>query len=86
MKLHVEKWGVGYAVFEGRKRVSGVYNCRDRAMTRLENIETEARQAAHARSRPCLTCGAEFWSTGFGNRMCGGCRARGSALDNRMLG
>ena len=41
MKLHVERWGVGYAVFEGRKRVSGVYNCRDRAMTRLENIEAE---------------------------------------------
>jgi len=86
MNLHVEIWGIGYAVFEGRKRISGVYNCRDYALARMDKIEIEYRQARHARNRPCLTCGSEFWSTGRGHRMCNGCRARCSGLDAAMLG
>ena len=86
MRLRVEKWGCGYAVFDGKKRLSKTHSHRYLAENALDKIEAETRQSRQARNRPCLTCGTEFWSTGVGHRMCQSCRARVGGLDNRMLG
>lgn len=86
MRLRIEKWGRGYAVFDGTQRVTGVNSNRDIALRALDRMESEARYAKQARSRNCLTCGHEFWSTSHGHRMCDGCRGRSSGLDARMIG
>jgi len=87
MSLHISKWGTGYAVFDGNKRVSGqISNNRDIALRVLDRMEIEAKQAESGRNRPCLCCSTEFWSTGPGHRMCPTCRARVRGLDNQMLG
>lgn len=86
MSLHVDKWGTGYAVFNGKERVTGPYSNRDLALRAKDRKEDEARHAKQARNRNCMTCGREFWSTNHGNRMCDGCRGRCSGLDPRMVG
>ncbi|WP_297773060.1 hypothetical protein [uncultured Roseovarius sp.] len=86
MGLHVDRWGEGYAVFDGKQRLTGAYSNRDIALRAMDRKEDEARHAQQARNRNCLTCGGEFWSTGHGNRMCDGCRGRHSGLDARMVG
>jgi hypothetical protein len=52
----------------------------------MDLMEEAARRGGEARERPCLSCGAWFWSESFGHRMCNRCRERKSGLDARMLG
>ena len=86
MSLHVQKTGRGYAVFDGKERVSGTFSNRDIALRAQDRMDVEAANAKHARNRPCLTCGTEFESTGPGHRMCGNCRATHAGLDAQMVG
>jgi len=86
MGLHVQRWGHGYAVFDGKQPVSGAFSNRDIALRALDRMEDEAARSKQARNRPCLTCGTEFWSTGPGHRMCGTCRANCAGLDAQMVG
>lgn len=86
MALHVKKWGHGYAVFDGKQRLTGPISNRDIACRAMDRKEDEARHAKQARNRACLTCGDEFWSTGHGHRMCGTCRGRAAGLDPQMVG
>ena len=86
MRLRVDRFGVGYAVFFGRKRLTSVYGSRNMALLAMCRMEEKARQDTSARARACLTCGAGFWSTGHGHRMCDNCRARISGVDAQMVG
>ncbi|WP_439526210.1 hypothetical protein [Roseovarius mucosus] len=86
MDLHVQRWGHGYAVFDGKARVSGAFSNRDIALRAQDRMQDEALKAKHARNRPCLTCGTEFWSMGPGHRMCGNCRTNCAGLDAQMVG
>ena len=82
MTLQVERWGMGYAVFDGRKRLSGVHKTRESALTRMENMARES----EGRVRPCLRCGDKMVSTHAGHRMCGKCRDWCGAQDPQMAG
>ncbi|OLF81254.1 hypothetical protein AWH62_00845 [Maricaulis sp. W15] len=60
-----------YAVFNGRgERVSGLYDCRQEAITRADSLIRKGRRS----ERPCLTCERSFMSDGPHNRMCDPCR------------
>ena len=53
--------------------------------------ERKRMQAAYDRRvkrgmRACLSCGAEFWSEGIHNRLCGACNGRANALGHEMAG
>ncbi|WP_339745631.1 hypothetical protein [uncultured Maricaulis sp.] len=60
-----------FAVFNAKGvRVSGLYDCKDFALTRAESLARQARR----QERPCLTCAKPFMSEGIHNRMCNPCR------------
>ena len=60
-----------FAVFNAKGvRVSGLYDCREFALTRAESLERQAGR----QERPCLTCAKPFMSEGVHNRMCNRCR------------
>lgn len=80
MTLRVERWGLGYAVFDGRKRISGVHSTRESALTRRDAIEGKS----GGRERPCLRCGKKMVSSHAGHRMCGKCRDWCGAQDPQM--
>jgi hypothetical protein len=84
--LRLVRWGTGYAVFSGPNRETRVYRDREHALRQMDLMEEAARRGGEARERPCLSCGAWFWSESFGHRMCNRCRERKSGLDARMLG
>ncbi|WP_333830513.1 hypothetical protein [Pararhodobacter sp.] len=68
--LTVRPWGVGYAIWQGDKRVTG----------QIGNAAIAERTAdlltikSQAKPRPCLCCNATFISAGPGNRLCDTCR------------
>jgi hypothetical protein len=70
MALTVRRWGTGYAVFDGRRRVSGPTRRADAEAAR-DRLEREAT----SRVRACLCCGAPFVSEGPHNRLCTACRS-----------
>ena len=82
MTLSVERWGTGYAVFDGRKRVSGVHSAPENALARMDSMAREG----EARERPCLRCGETMISTHAGHRMCDRCRDWCGAQDPQMAG
>lgn len=71
MALTFQKWGVGYAVFDGRRRVSGPTRLADAEAAR-DRLERKAR----SKDRACLCCGTRFMSEGPHNRLCARCRGR----------
>lgn len=62
--------GTSVAVFRGTTRVSRYYNCRDAATARWNQLEAISLLTL----RSCLTCKAQFHSTGKGHRLCPTCR------------
>ncbi len=86
MSLHVQRWGHGYAVFEGKARKTRAYSHREIALRQMDLMEEAARRAVQARERACLSCGGRFLSEHFGNRMCNRCRERKSGLGAGMPG
>jgi len=53
MGLRVEKWGHGYAVFDGVLRLTGPYSCRDIALRALDRKEAEAWMEAQGERDYC---------------------------------
>ena len=73
MSLHgysVDKTERGYAVFQGRKQVSGSVGYRWLAEEQRDKLIRQGK----GRDRSCMTCGKTFRSEGRHNRMCDGCR------------
>lgn len=82
MTLRLERWGTGYAVFDGRERLTGAMQPKALAENTLDRIAAERRVRDNI--RPCLVCRAPFPSQHSGNRMCDACRAARSRIDERM--
>lgn len=74
--LVVKRFGGGYAVFEGAKRLSGQCGSSGEAEARGARIL----QARAKERRNCLTCRKPFMSEGPHNRMCDVCRRSAARL------
>lgn len=87
MKLSVQKFMYGYAVFDmqGRK-VSGSFSGIALAEARCFEMQRAQERAARIRKRPCLRCKAPIESEGAHHRMCKGCRAFAGSVDRQMTG
>lgn len=73
-QLDVRGSGHSFAVYQGKTRVGRHYSGHTAAIAALRGIEA---RLAPTTTRPCLTCGTPFASSGRGHRLCRGCRAGG---------
>ncbi|WPY94708.1 hypothetical protein T8T21_00855 [Limimaricola variabilis] len=72
MDLRIKRWGAGYAVFDGSKRLTAELSRYEIAEHRKDKISAERKQ----QRRPCLCCTEMFMSEGAHNRLCKSCRQR----------
>lgn len=81
--ITVQRWGEGYAVFDGKDRLSGANN---RAIAEAIRDRIARERSPQMRVRPCLCCGKDFTSEGPHNRMCGTCRLQPSDIFYQVAG
>lgn len=77
-RYQVERLGGCWRIVDPKGQVMpGSYTDWDAALTRRDQLQTEADRAAKRGPRRCMCCRREFQSEGIHHRLCGHCRSHG---------